>query len=1349
MSGDTSNSLLTFNVIQVFPPVAETSISAIYQSLSVLSAVKDQTSSIVFALVSTTASLPLTLTPTITMTTTTALIACNNFGMPIWLAPFAGSITATSSTLTLYNSNIYITGFSGVTSYTDAIGTTTSFSASPIVIVINSITSALSNALILSNINGSPSVWIAPNEIIWIAGKGGISTNPTITGFSAPSPSLANTCFVVSCNLSASSLNWYSRSSSSFVGIRQGLLWDNSFTSVVLIGRGGGLGTAVTLNTNVGSAILSGGVVGSDILLQTSSSVTKFNSHGQKLWSVTASSTTFTKLVGHRLFGNANNSAVLTTQTNLGVTLTSLILPQYWVADLDSSTGIPLAKSILYAPAVITGNDESLLVVGQTASLQQNTETISISPSGSRTSIIEYKRQYTIPLTQTYYPSPYTLTNLVSEISIACPQNTWLLCGKASSSQEYVHIDCDGSVIWRATLSNAQAPTAPLLNPNDTTFALLITTSSTDATWNTFRIMTSGILIVNLHTGIAQVIRPTSIPSNITSAAAISSSLITVTTPTTLNNFDLSSDLVGVGVSTTTTPLIWPGGLSANVSSSNYNLYYRNKWVFQTDATDIITALEANFVDSATIIYVILKTASLYSYGSSLGSLTDPDTFASATLILVALNSDTGAPLWTLPMDNVPETVQLTTTNTSLYVLITQSTVTVFARYSDPITLLNINPRTGNINYPVRNINAQNIPFSGGLKTPINNLLVRDNRGFKVFSPVLPSILTVQLGVDQAPTVAGAQFMGQGSRNLVIATTASNQFIQFGQNGCSKAAMALSTSQVELNAPLSANQRVQVMGGGLEVTPTAKVTAAKPLSFPIISVTREAAPSSGMTICNVSPNYYIQIGTNSFPSIAPLISNTGTNLMVLVSRQSQISATIDFGSSIPISAKLLECTPGGMLVIAVDVQIVSPLTAPIFYDSRGIQCSISTNTPAFASSLYMTYLIQYTRLTPTRRLLQIEGSSKTLCLRTDPFGNYVISGTIATNSSVGNLYVTDATSNTTVISKGSNGSYYCKINASGGFTTLKPMNSSIADFVLDVTGQNVYVLGSTALIQYDNSDTATTLTTYSSVTNAFWVSQTYSNSVIAVIGNTIGTLTNGTFTSKGNILTTPLSVLSLSPFSLAILVTASALYAFNTTLSTLPKIWTLTMNNVSYAAINSDNTLSIAFSGNTTGVPQFTTFDGASITTSVTGLTSAALYCLGNIPIIEPSCSITAQPVSGVWLAAGMPSTPINLGWAADVTQSTLAALTLTPAAIMQNVPFALASDTATSGTISLTTPLTVLGSNTTYSLPAAGAAGQVKLLVAASTAAVTVGGSNGRTITVSGTTGVKLVFANQTWYQV
>ena len=562
--------------------------------------------------------------------------------------------------------------------------------------------------------------------------------------------------------------------------------------------------------------------------------------------------------------------------------------------------------------------------------------------------------------------------------------------------------------------------------------------------------------------------------------------------------------------------------------------------------------------------------------------------------------------------------------------------------------------------------------------------------------------------------------------------------------------MSLSTFQVELNAPLSANQLVQVMGGGLEATPSAKITSSKPLPTPIISITREAAPS-GMTICDVSPNYYIQIGTNSFPSIAPLISNTGTNLMVLVSRKLQISAAIDFGSSIPVSAKLLECSPG-MLVIAIDVQIASPLTAPIFYDSRGIQCNVSTNTPAFASSLYMTYFIQYTlgntRITPAQRLLQIEGSSKALCLRTDPFGNYVFSGTIATGSAVSSLYITDATANTTAIAKGSNTSYYCKVSATGTFATLNPMNSLIADFVLDATGQYVYILSNTALTQYDNSNNPTTLATYSSVATAFWVSQIYSDTAIIVLGNAIGTLANGTFTTKG-IIPTPLSVKISS--TLAIVVTASALCAFNTAMLALPRIWTLTISNITNATIGIDNTLSIAFSGNTSAIPQFTTFDGASITAIATGLTSAALYQFTNIPIIEASCTITAQPVSGVWLAAGMPSTPINLGWAADVTQSTLAALTLTPTATTLNIPLALASDTASSGTISLATPLTVLTSNATYSLPAAGASGQVKVLVAAagSTAIVTVGGDNGRTITVSGTTGVKLVFANNTWYLI
>ncbi len=1236
-------------------------------------------------------------------------------------------------------------------------------------IIVNSTTSALVNSLILSNTAGNISVWIAPNATIWIAGKGNQSANPNLTGYSSPGSSLVNTCFVVSCDLS--SATWYARSTSTSIRLSQGLLWDNTNTSVVLVGTGSGLGTPVTLNTNVGSNIISGGVVGSDILLQTSTSVTKFNSRGQRLWGITATSATLSGLTGHRVFGNVTNpsQAVLTTQTNLGITTTLLKVPQYWVADLDPSTGLPMIKSILFAPGLISGNDEHIVIVSQSAALQQTTgtadnsgnpiyTTIPISPSNSRNAIIRYTRQPNIPLTQTNYPSAFTISNILTDSSIACPQNTWLLqASNSTGSQEFVHIDCDGTVIWRATLSSAQAFALPLLHPDDNVFALLSTSFSPNATWvvqqQTIPIITSGLLLVNLHTGFVQSYIPSNnIPSNITSGAWVTPTLITVTTATTMVNFNLIGDRVTTTTTAATTPLIWPGGLSASVSNSYFNLVYRGKWVFQTDATNIITAIEANFADNSTIVFALFADASIYSYGSSLASLTDPDTLVSAGLILVALNSVTGAPLWMLPIDNAPQTVQITATATSLYLLATQSTATFTvgtSRYSDSNTLISLNAVTGSINWYFNDKHMQNIAFSGGLRTPITNLLVCNSSGLLVFTPPLPSILTAQLAVDQDPTPAGAQFISQGSRNLVIATTASNQFMQFGQAGCSKAAFAVSPSQLELNAPLNANQKLNVMGGGLEAAPFAKITAASPLTYPAFSVNREADPAI-MTICAVSSNYYIQIGTNSFPSLTPLISNTGTNLLAVISRESNLSAVIDFGSSIPLSAKLLEVSQD-ILVIAVDVQIASPLNTPVFYDSRGIQCSVSANTPAFASSLYMTYLIQYAigsfRLTPTRRLLQIEGSSRTLCLRADPLGNYVFSGTIATASSVSSLYITDTTANTVAISKASNASYYCKVSANGTFTILKTMTPLIADLALDTVGQNVYVLGNTTLTQYDNSGNPTVLATYSDVASAFWVSQLYSSTPVVLLGNSVGTLTAGSFTAISNVASgTPLSVLTSNDPSIAIVVTSAMLYAFSTSIPALPQIWALSISNITTACFNSD-TLSVAFAANTNAIPQLTTFDGASITAVASGLTSAALYRITNLPIIEHSCTITAQPANGVWVAAGMPGVPINLGWAADVSQSTLAALSLTRTATSLNVPLSLASDTVSSGVISLATPLTVLLANTTYSLPAASTPGQLKVLVAASTASVSVGGGN--TITVSGTTGVQLVYANSMWYQI
>lgn len=1372
----------TFNAIQLFPPIAETSIPSISQSLSVLAAL--ESNGVLFALVSTTATLPLTLTPKLSMTTATALIACNSAGMPIWLSPIAGSVTATSPSLTTASTSyIYITGLTGISSYKDATGTTSSFSSSPNVIIVNPTTSALVNTLTLSNITGNPTVWVAPTGMIWMAEKGNSSTNPVLnyTINANPPSSLINTCFVVSCDLST--CTWYNRSTSTTVTLGKGLLWDNTNTSVVMVGMGSGLGTSVTLNTNVGGTILSGGVVGSDILLQTATSVTKFNSRGLKLWSITATLATLTGLTGHRVFGSSSSppsQATLTTQTNLGVTTTVLRLPQFWMTDLDPSTGLPLIKSILFVSAPISCVDESLLVVrAQTSSLQQNTgtadsngnpiyNTISISPSNSLNSIFRYIRQSNIPLTKTYYPSPYTLSNIDTELSIACPHNTWLLQARSTSTDyEIVHLDCDGSVIWRATLSSSSNTIAPVLHPTDTTFALLTTISSTAATWaiasQTIPIVSNSVLIVDLHTGNLKDIRPTSsIPSGITSAAWVTPNIITATTATTSVNLDLSTDRVLSTITNANSPLRWSGGLSAEIKDSYYNLYYRSAWVFQTDATNILSTIEANFNPSTqsnqqsntTIIYALLSEASLYSYGQTLLTLSDPDTLPSASNILVALNPTTGAPIWMQPIDNAPQSIKLTVTSSNIFILVAQASDTFTVgtiRYSDANTLICINPLTGNINWYLRDISAQNIPLSGGLRMPVDNLLVRTNDGVLIFTPPIPSILTAQVAVDQDSTLAGSQFITNGSRNLVIATTASNQFMQFGQAGCSKSAFSLSPLQLEINAPLSATQKVQVVGGGLEATPLAKITSASPLPSLTFDTFMEATSPSSMTICAVTSNQYIQIGSNSFPT--SIINITGTNLLAVVSRQLNQSAVIDFGTSIPISAKLLEASPNTLLV-AVDVQIGSPISSPIFYDSRGVQSStITTTTPAFASSLFLTYVIQYAnqggRLTPIQRLVQVEGSSRTLALRSNSTNtNYVFSGTIATGSAVSSLYITDATGNTTAIAKSSNASYYCKISASGTLDILKTMTPSIADFVLDITGQYIYLLDNTSLTRYDDSGNSSVLTTYTNVSTAFWVSQVYGSTSVVLLGDSLGTLTaGGGFTAKSTLPNgTPLSVLTSN--SIAVAVTTGALYAFSTAVPTLPRIWTLTIPNIVTGWLASSTSLSLAFNTNTNTLPQLATFDGAAISsaTSSGSLTSASLYRITSLPNIDTSCTITSQS-NAVWVAAGMPTVPINLGWAADVSQSTLAALSLTPTATTLNVPMSLTSDTANSGTISLSTPLTVLANSTTYTLPP-GVPGQVKVLVATDTTTANVS-VQGRTITVSGTTGVKLVYANSTWYQI
>ena len=1206
------------------------------QSLSILATVEHSSNpATVFALVQSSAS---QLTPTLSLTTQTALIAINNFGIPIWTVPLSGTITAAKPYLTHRDNTLFLAGLSGITAYGQI------SLSSPTVLIIDSTTAALTNYLTLNNITaGTVGVWVDISRVIWLLAKGS-SNSPTISiGTGAPishQTSLANKYFLVSIGSDIATTTFYSYpNSATTVLLNQGLVWDSLQTSIIPLSSST---NPVTLQAAIGAPIITGVSPGSDFILMTSTIVYKFALNGQLLWTLNASSgTTLIRMNGHRLFGSANGSSASLT---VGLSSTTLT-PGTWVADLDPSTGIP--GNIIYG-SNLTGNDERLLVA--TSAITGTIPSVS-SPI--------YIYRYAKPTNTGYIAStagsPFTFITTNFESFLACPHNTWLALAWSGNTVEMVHLDSDGTIIWRNQISQISKIYAPILHPTDNMFALLLPT---------------GISIYNLHTGSLVSSRAVSVPSFLTSAAWVAPNQITVTTASTVMTYDLSGDQIVV---TTTgvpppSPLVWPGGISYLSDIVSYG--GRN---YPPMGTNVVAAMEARF--NTTPIVVLLRSNISLSYNLSV------------------LNPATETLLWTIDIQS-STTPQLSLNATNIFILFPTATIatsTIGQTRFDGATIAALDPSNGNIYWSSRITGAVSVATASGLRLLPNRLLIRTSTGITYYSPPVPSAPTAQLAVDQDSTLAGSQFISaNGTRNLVIATTTATQTLQFGQAGTSKPVASLSPGSIELNAPLAINAKV-TMGGGLDAT-SMKIFPALPSG----SLIREAMTS--LTMCAVSANYNVQIGSLGFPT-EPFY-NTGTNLAIIGARTGS-AATIDFGNSIPLSAKLLEASTTTLLV-SIDVQLASPLQAPVFYDSRGVRCSIATTSPSFASSLYMTYFITFNAsLTPTQRLLQIEGSRRTLCMRMDTQGNYVFSGAVGT-SSVPNLFVTDASGTTTSTPKGTGGTYVWKA-AYGGAKTLE---GTLADVTTDSAG-GVYVLGATALTAYNSTGTATTLTTYSSTASAFWVSPTH-----AILGSNMGTISAAGFVPAAVLPAAPSAVVAAAG-STVLALTPTTVYAVCT--QPYPAVlWTVTgLSNIVDAALVA-NTLSIAMSTSTSAVPTLTTYDGSIV--SFTGDTGSAALLR------------------------------ITYG---DLAQSMLPAVSFTSKAAAIGAPLALAAaDTCSGGTIALNTPLTTLTATGTYSLGAATTPGQVKVLLAAPGVTATVSLS-GRQATVSGTSGTMLIYANSTWYQL
>lgn len=1206
------------------------------QSLSILAATEN------FALVQTSASLPAQLTPTISLTTQTALIGINNYGIPIWTVPLAGIITPTKPYLTLRGSTLYIAGLSGITAY----GQTNL--SNPAMLIVDSTTSSLINYLTLTNTNTNTiSAWVDSTSMIWLVGKGSVSNSPSLTiGTGSPiSPqtSLANKYFILSSDLTTTTFYAYA-TNTTIVTLNEGLIWDSQQSSVIQLNSSI---NPIALPTVIGAPIVTGAASGSDFILMTSSIVYKYSLNGTLLWTVTLTATSLTRINGHRLFGTSINSA------SLAVGLSSTPLnPGTWVADLDPTTGIP--SNIIYGSNLI-GTDERLLVA--TSALTTLTPTVS-------SSIYIYRslKPTTFPYVASTTGSPFTFTSTNFESILACPHNTWLALARSGNTVELVHLESDAaslrSPVWRTQIPNIPKVYAPILHPTDNLFALLLPTN---------------ISIYSLHTGALVSSRPISIPANLTSAAWTTPTQITATTASGFLTYDLSGDQI----TTTSTaaappsPQVWAGGLSYTSGTVSYS----SLWNYPVDGVNVVAAMEARF-DTPLVVLLL--------------STTIPTTYT-----LVALNASTGGAVWStqIKTSTVPS-LSLNATNILILFPTVAATSIVGSQRFDGTTLLGLDPSSGNISWSTRISGAMSVPAASGLRLLPSRILVRTSTGITYYTSPVPTTPTAQLAVDQDTTLAGSQFISNnGTRNLVIATTAATQTLQIGQTGTSKPVASLSSASIELNAPLTGTAKA-TMGGGLETT-SLKIFSSS-ASQPTAALIRETAPPSTLTMRAVSSNYYVLTGSLAFPT-APFYT-TGTNLMILASRTSGLAATINFGNSIPQSARILES------VVAIDVQVASPLQLPVFYDSRGVRCSITTTSPSFASSLYMTYLISFQqqpdRLIPTQRLLQVEGSIRTLCIRQDVQANYVISGAVGT-SSVPNLFVTDTSGTTTSTPKGSAGAYVWK--AAYG---LKTLTGALADLATDSIG-GVYVLGNTALTAYDSTGAATTVTTYSSATSAFWVTP---QPTIAIIGSTIGSISGAGFVPAAVLPAAPSGVVSGVP---ALALTPTAIYAVGT--EPYPSVlWTVAgiSNIVSAALVGS--TLSVALGTPTASTPSITATDGSGV--QVTSTTTAS----------TPLLSMTYD----------------------DFGQSALPGVSLKTAATLA-APLALgAGDVCSGGTISLVTPLTTLTTTTSYSLGTPTTPGQVKVLLAAPGVTATVSLS-GRQLTVSGTSGANLIYANSTWYQI